>query len=406
MNKIFFTIFFFILSAFIMSTNSAYAAQVSTGGVKQCVTCERKEGQKAFLIFDGFSNKCSYVQNGSDCNGEGSCYSERTDPTLSGNNGICSSGQSCSEDVYTGCVSGSPGPSCTISSNSCSQSSGTPNQGGCQLSNACTNYYCVAYKGPNPYEVTLGYSNSEGIKGICEKLDTRPPLASSSGPGSSLIKDSATTIVGSGTSSGDIGEKPIECEGTIVQCLKDEFNVTLQGNYSNTDRDDIFRIFSEVGGKYPKYKTLLKNSGPTPIVFVNDASKGGGCPARVQPLGGGRSEMTLWNYDLSACSKSTRTSRIIHESGHVLRNGHMRLFQLFESRGYNKDPGCYYATSFTPRYFIKTYDTSFASSVGLSPSGSNETMAEFLALTVIPEDRYPEKCPVGYRWVRENIFGI
>lgn len=403
MKAIFLTVFFLILYAFILLPNSADAAR----GGDRCYVCPKIEGKKASLEFRAELSQwqCMYVNNGVDCDPQ-VCGDPKQEATPDPNpGGICPSGQSCSEDVYTGCVDGSPGPSCKVSSNSCRQSSGTPNEGGCQLSNACTNYYCVEYKGANPYEVTLGYANSTGRRGICEKLDTRPPLASSSGPGSSLIKDSVTTIVGTGTDSGRIGPAPIECTTTIAECLKDEFNVILQGVYTDDERSDIFRILSGAGAS-SRYKSLLKSSGPTPIIFINDASKGGGCPARVEPLGGGRSKMTLWNYSLSACPKSTRTSRIVHESGHVLRNGHMRLFELFESQAYNKDPGCYYTTSFTPRYFIKTYDTSFASSVGLSPSGSNETMAEFLALTIVPEDRYPEKCPVGNRWVRKNIFGI
>lgn len=227
---------------------------------------------------------------------------------------------------------------------------------------------------------------------------------------SSLIKNSITTIVGSGEGGG-IEPAPIECTTTVAQCLKDEFNVILQGTYTNDERNDIYRILSKAG-RYPKYRNLLKSSGPTPFVFVNDTSRGGGCPSRVRPLGGGRSEMTLYNYSLSDCSQSKRTSRIVHETGHVLRNGHMRLFQLFVSQGYNKDKGCYYYDAgdsdahFSPPYFIKTYDTDFAKQEGVDAQGDNETMAEFLALTIVPEDQYPEKCPIGNRWVRGNIFGI
>lgn len=188
-------------------------------------------------------------------------------------------------------------------------------------------------------------------------------------------------------------------------CLKEEFNIVVGGNATEEKRSDIYRLLSEVAVA-TSYKTLLKTSGPTTVMFVNDSSKGGGCPARVEAIGGGRSKLTLYNYDLNGCYRTTRKSRLAHETGHIIRNGHMRLFQQFESQGYYpKDRSCYKIDNrFSPRYFIRTYDTSFGASLGLSISGSNETLAEFIALSVIPKDAYPRRCPVGYNWVKENIF--
>lgn len=86
----------------------------------------------------------------------------------------------------------------------------------------------------------------------------------------------------------------------------------------------------------------------------------------------------------------------------------MRLFQEFENKAYRKDANCYKVDGlFSPPYFINTYDTSYARSLRPLPqiSGSNESMAEFMALSVIPEGGYPKRCPAGYNWVKDNIFG-
>ena len=190
-----------------------------------------------------------------------------------------------------------------------------------------------------------------------------------------------------------------------ADCLKEDFNIIVGGTASSEKLNDVYKLLSEVGVA-TSYKTLLKTSGPTTIIFVNDSSKGGGCPARVQGTGGGRSTLTLYNYDLNDCYRTTRKSRLIHETGHIIRNGHLRLFQQFESQGYYpKDGSCYKIDNrFSPRYFINTYNTSFGASQGISISGSNESLAEFIALSVIPKDGYPRRCPAGYNWTKENIF--
>lgn len=198
-----------------------------------------------------------------------------------------------------------------------------------------------------------------------------------------------------------------KCDSTPTKCLKDDFNIVVSGNAYQEQFLDLHTLLAEVS-KSSKYKELLKSSGPTVVYFTTGKVN---CSARVKPIGGGRSSITFYNFSASICSKITRKDRIIHESGHVIRNGHMRLFQLFVSQGYNKDQGCYYYDAgdsdarFSPPYFIKTYNTNFAKQEGVDAQGDNETMAEFIALTIVPEDRYPEKCPVGYNWVRTNIFG-
>ncbi len=201
------------------------------------------------------------------------------------------------------------------------------------------------------------------------------------------------------------GPGPTKCETNPTDCLKKELNILVGGNTTEEKRSDVYRLLSEVAAA-SRYKTLLKASGPTTLEFINDPTKGGGCPARVKPIGGGRSLLILYNYDLNGCYRTTRKSRLAHETGHIIRNGHMRLFQQFESQGYYpKDKSCYKIDNrFSPRYFINTYNTSFGASQGVSISGSNETLAEFIALSVIPSGGYPSRCTSGYNWVKKNIF--
>ncbi|MBI4097461.1 MAG: hypothetical protein HY426_00290 [Candidatus Levybacteria bacterium] len=219
------------------------------------------------------------------------------------------------------------------------------------------------------------------------------------------IKDSATTIVGTGEGI-PTTPNPTECAPSVPQCLSDEFNVIIRGSYTFAEQRDVYEILSEAGTS-ATYKNLLKTSGPTVFNFVNDSSKGGGCPAVVSGDGDGTSTLTLYNYSLSDCRRDVRLSRLVHETGHIIRNGHGRLFQLFTGRAYYpKNSDCYFRDgAYVPPYFIKTYDTDFAHSINAHPQGDNETMAEFMALTLVKQNPYPEKCPIGWGWVKLNIFG-
>lgn len=202
---------------------------------------------------------------------------------------------------------------------------------------------------------------------------------------------------------GTPGGPLLTCSGNPRDCLREDFNFVIVGIASNDKMLDVYKILAEVSVS-TEYKKLLRSSGPT-LVFFTPGSLGG-CPARVKNLGNGKSSLTLENYSLTGCSKTTRKSRIIHESGHIIRNGHDDLFTKFEKNAYNKDNGCYKTDSrFSPSRFINTYDTSYAADIGADISGSNETMAEFIALHIVPEGQYPKKCPIGYDWVKKNIFG-
>lgn len=193
------------------------------------------------------------------------------------------------------------------------------------------------------------------------------------------------------------GGTPKPCVGDPAVCLKDEFNFIVQGNPPQAKLLDVYNIFSEVAVAQ-KYKNLLYTSGPTDLIFADGTD--GGCPARVEP-----GKFTLTNYSLSGCSPETRKSRLVHESGHVIRNGHIALFNDFVSKAYNKDVGCYKLVSgYNPPYFINTYDTSYAASHHQSISADNESFAEFVSLYVVPQGQYPQKCPIANDWVRTNIY--
>lgn len=205
--------------------------------------------------------------------------------------------------------------------------------------------------------------------------------------------------------------EPATCpSGNYDSCLWNEFRVLIKGKspYISNEAKDIFNILSEAGVSW-KWKKLLRESGPTDFNLVNDGEMGG-CPSRVTSNGNGTSDLELKNYGLR-CDREERKSRLVHETGHIIRNAHMRLYQTFmDDAYYPKDSRCYYkyVSNSDSYWFIDTYSTSYAQSLGLNSSGANESMAELMALTVIPQRKsgnlYPNYCPVGSKWIKENIF--
>lgn len=232
-----------------------------------------------------------------------------------------------------------------------------------------------------------------------------PALAQAPTPRVEAKYTTSTTIVGTGENPGN--PTSTKCETNPTDCLREEFNIVVDGPSSREKLNDVYKLLSEVGVA-TKYKVLMKTSGPTILEF-QDTSEGG-CPGVVKRnITTGKSMLTLRNYSLTGCSQTTRKSRLTHETGHIIRNGHMRLFEVFESQAYfPKDSPCYEIdTRFTPSYFIKTYNKAYrdyAAGIGVSISGSNETFAEFTALYVIPQGGYPRRCPIGYNWTKENIY--
>lgn len=205
--------------------------------------------------------------------------------------------------------------------------------------------------------------------------------------------------------------EPAACpSGNYQSCLWSDFRIILNGSspYITNEARDIFNILSEVGVSW-KWKKLLRDSGMTRIKFVNDGITGG-CPSRVTSNGNGTSDLELKNYGLR-CDREERKSRLVHESGHIIRNANIRLYQTFmDDAYYPKDSRCYYkyVSDSDSYWFIDTYDTSYARSLGLDSSGANESMAELMALHVIPQRKggnlYPNYCPVGQKWIKEKIF--
>lgn len=202
---------------------------------------------------------------------------------------------------------------------------------------------------------------------------------------------------------GDSTKPSQACQDNPTKCLKDDFNIIVQGNPPKSSLQDVYRIYLEASAA-TKYKQLLKNSGPTRLEFISTGE--GGCPATVVPNlpFNGTSTLTLRSYTISGCRAEERKSRLVHESGHVIRNGNMRLFQQFEAQVYNKDRNCYiYSRGGFPPYFFYSYDPSYAISLNKTPSGSNESMAEFMADQIVSQGS--RSCPIGERWVKNNIFG-
>lgn len=197
-------------------------------------------------------------------------------------------------------------------------------------------------------------------------------------------------------------QKPSQaCLDNPTKCLRDDFNIVVQGNPPRAYLQDVYRIYLEASAA-PRYKQLLRSSGPTRLVFLSTGE--GGCPATVESNGNGTSTLTLRSYSLNCRDASERKARLVHESGHIIRNGHMRLFQQFEAQAYNKDRSCYsYVTGMLPPFFFYSYDTSYARSLGRSVSGSNESMAELMADQIVSQGS--RKCPIGESWVKNNIFG-
>jgi hypothetical protein len=381
MKVIIFIFFFFVLSSLILRPHPTLAEGVSTGGVKQCMLCERKEGQKAFIIFDGFSNKCSYVYDGSDCDGK-TCYIEgsRVDPIIDGDNGTCPNNTTCSGSPYEGCVAtGTEEPlSCKPGITSCSYSAA------CRPFNSCAKNYCVIYRDGVPLEVIKEYS-TQYTQGVCTTLSTPPQVASPSEVGY-YAKSSATTIVGAGTNSIEDPNDPANPPGPIATCnngdykgcLKKEFNINIQSG-TGEQISDLFNILSQFG-RSSLYKRLLFESGPTDVRFSPGSVN---CSAHVAGYTYANTLMEFWNFDSARCNTYTRKDRILHESGHVIKNGKGRLFQRFISEAYYpKNSNCYYQDSrFTGGpWFMKTYSTKFAASINnFSITGSNESFAESMA---------------------------
>ena len=204
------------------------------------------------------------------------------------------------------------------------------------------------------------------------------------------------------------GPRP-QCEtNDFIKCLKDDFNMIIVGTPGRERVEDLYDILSELGVS-GTYKSLLKSSGPTYVFFINGDTT---CAARVRNFLG-YTYMTFEDFGPGYCSKTTRKDRITHETGHVIKGGHARLFQQYESEAYwPKDSDCYYYQYdndfVSPYHFIKTYDTTYAKENHIPISGSNESMADSMALYVRPESplgNFPSQCPRGYNWIKTNIFG-
>lgn len=221
----------------------------------------------------------------------------------------------------------------------------------------------------------------------------------------------ASLFSGSQSGSSDLTPTPVppgpvpQCGSNPTDCLKNDFNIVVRGNVSQRKLFDLYSLFAQPSIA-STYKGLLKNSGPTIVQYGSGPVN---CSATVEANGDGTSTMTLKNFD-SCNSTADRRDRIVHESGHVIRNGRMRLFQDFESKAYfPKDRNCYKTDfGFLPPFFIKTYDTGFAKQTGLNISGSNESMADSMAIYFDPRQplmNYQSQCPVGYAWIKANIFG-
>lgn len=202
---------------------------------------------------------------------------------------------------------------------------------------------------------------------------------------------------------GDSGSK---CETNPTDCLKNDFNITVRGNVTQEKLSDVYDRLAEVAIAV-RYKNLLRSAGPTVIILANDSKSY--CHGQFHWDGNNLRELTLYNFDSAHCTKTRRRDHILHESGHVIKSGHKDLFLLYVDRAYYPhDASCYHPDShFTPKYFINTYDTSYAAEYGLDISGSNESMADSMALYLNPIlqlSHFPTQCPIGYKWIGENIF--
>ncbi len=203
------------------------------------------------------------------------------------------------------------------------------------------------------------------------------------------------------------GPGPTKCETNPTDCLNKEFNMIVKSG-TEENISDLFQILSELA-KSTTYKNLLYTSGPTDVKFSSGTTN---CSAHVIGYTTQNTLLEFWNFDASKCSsRSTRKDRILHESGHVIKNGKGRLFQLYVSQAYwPKDYNCYYKDArFQDPWFIKSYKTSFAASIGnFSITGSNESMADSMADYLNPPSslgNFKSQCPRGYNWVKANIFG-
>ncbi len=438
MKVLFFATLFIIFSAFLFFPNFASAGISEQGSM--CMSCPKKDGQKAFLIWDGFANKCSYAFEGTDCDGK-SCYIDgsRVDPTIEGNNGVCPSNTTCDANVYKGCVTSGTEEelSCQTSVTTCSFSST------CRPENSCTKNYCVEYRNGIPFEVTNDYSLATGRKGVCEQLNTPPQVVSASENGY-YVKDNATTIVGAGTSIGGsvaLPPKPTKdvfldyfevykCTNSSLASLLD----CTKAADNSAETNFAYDIYSDPL-RAPKYRNLL-NIDAFGKIRVYLKPPGDGNPNSVCDFSGGGNydniTIRLSGYMQPACSKDDMKWSMIHESAHIIQRRNQSFFksfnveQLAQKDGKTNNADDCYDTGVDGPY-IQTYRyrapaggcqpgkldcgggskaESFGEAVGMNVvCGPNKKCEKATDLAAQPITNYPQKCSNTYDWVRDNVFG-
>ncbi len=436
-RQVIFPLIFFLFSTVLLNLNVQNASAGAIG--EKCYACEKADGYNAFLLNEDSINvaRCYYLPKGA--TGDPKTASKFNDAPLAGDNGTCPSGNTCSANVYEGCVPEGSGPDsqCEISGFElpCSFSSS------CRRNNSCTKNYCVEYRNGIPFEVTNDYSLKTGRKGVCEQLDTPPQVVSASENGY-YVKDNATTIVGAGTNiagSVPLPPKPTKDEflnyfevykctnpslASLLDCTKASDN-SAEANFAYDVYSDPLRA--------PKYKKLL-NIDSFGKIRVYLKPPGDGNPNSICDFSGGGNydniTIRLSGYMQPACSRDDMKWSMIHESAHIIQRRNQSFFRSFNVEQLAQKDGqsngaddCYDTGVDGPYIQTYRYRAPAGDCVGLDCGGGSraESFGEAIGMNVVcgpnrkcekatdlaaqPITNYPQKCANTYDWVRDNVFG-
>lgn len=230
------------------------------------------------------------------------------------------------------------------------------------------------------------------------------------------IKDSTTTIVGSGNSIPDDDPRPGPDEAPpcnqIDNELKTDFGVKTipRGEILNCEEKRwLYRIYS-VPFKYNGFRKNLKPDTPFTINTAN-LNSDMKCNAYVP------SDQYMIMWDLKDCLSSISSVSdfdferismfVIHETAHIIKSRNKDKFYKYypNRRLAASDPDCY------DREFIKTYSLrtqdrvseSMAEAAGLFITNRKSNIINDRLVTI---SNFRNQCPATYNWIKTNLYEI
>lgn len=212
----------------------------------------------------------------------------------------------------------------------------------------------------------------------------------------------------------------INCSsGNYVDCLKQNFNVVVNGTTSQNNVKTIFDILS-YAAQSSKYKDLLTNGG----VLTINVSSCTGCAST-----GGPNTIGLRGFFNSGLDIYAQRYLLIHESGHTIwhRNGDIKMKFTFSTLVSSDGASCYDqrpaqcsrpTSNWVKTYALRYICPSFAGNTCIgSIEDKGESFAEAIADYAVYRNHsyngncsvrlsnFSSQCSNTYRWVKDNIYG-